>query len=57
VLLTAVLTVVSVQGRRVPASDECGWAGCDDHQVDKDWQDEATAFNKRSLADTDYVYL
>ena len=23
----------------------------------KDWQDEATAFNKRSLADTDYVYL
>jgi putative transposase len=23
----------------------------------KDWQDEATAFNKRSLADTDYVDL
>jgi putative transposase len=26
-------------------------------RLTKDWQDEATAFNKRSLADTDYVYL
>jgi transposase-like protein len=25
-------------------------------RLTKDWQDEATAFNKRSLADTDYVY-
>jgi putative transposase len=26
-------------------------------RLTKDWQDEATAFNKRSPADTDYVYL
>jgi putative transposase len=26
-------------------------------RLTNDWQDEATAFNKRSLADTDYVYL
>ena len=26
-------------------------------RLTKDWQDEATAFNKRSLADTDYVDL
>ena len=25
-------------------------------RLTKDWQDEAAAFNKRSLADTDYVY-
>lgn len=26
-------------------------------RLTKDWQDEAAAFNKRSLADTDYVYV
>jgi len=26
-------------------------------RLTKDWQDEATAFNKRSLAETDYVYV
>ncbi len=26
-------------------------------RMTKDWQDEATAFNKRSLAGTDYVYM
>ena len=26
-------------------------------RLTKDWQDEATAFNKRSLAARDYVYL
>ena len=26
-------------------------------RLTKDWQDEATAFNQRSLADTDYVYV
>ena len=26
-------------------------------RLTKDWQHEATAFNKRSLADTDHVYL
>jgi transposase-like protein len=26
-------------------------------RLTKDWQDEATAFNKRSLKDTDYVYV
>jgi transposase-like protein len=26
-------------------------------RMTKDWQDEATAFNKRSLADTDFVYV
>lgn len=26
-------------------------------RLTKDWQEEATAFNRRSLADTDYVYL
>jgi putative transposase len=25
-------------------------------RLTKDWQDEATTFNKRSLAGTDYVY-
>jgi hypothetical protein len=30
--------------------------GGDDHEADQDWQDEATTFNKRSLAGTDYVY-
>src|SRR5205823_10550386 len=30
--------------------------GGDDHELTKDWQDEATTFNKRSLAGTDYVY-
>ena len=26
-------------------------------RLTKDWQDEAAAFNQRSLADTDYVYV
>ena len=26
-------------------------------RLSKDWQDEATAFNQRSLAGTDYVYV
>jgi putative transposase len=30
--------------------------GGDDHEVDKDCRDEATTFNNRSLAGTDYVY-